>query len=99
MATSINQFNSVTAVSTPIPQASQLSGSRTPTNSPRLALQNDQGTITALTIASNKPPTFDLPDEIQWPRTKCENDVVMPQLGQGIPNMVWNEQGGSPSCW
>lgn len=49
--------------------------------------------------ARRKPPR--LVDKLCWnsPREKKAQEVVMPQLGQGIPKRIRTEQGGSPNCW
>lgn len=48
--------------------------------------------------ARRKPPR--LVDRLCWnsPREKKAQEVVMPQLGQGIPKRIRTEQGGSPNC-
>lgn len=33
------------------------------------------------------------------PREKSAQEVVMPQLGHGIPKRTRIEQGGRPNCW
>ena len=45
------------------------------------------------------PPEFDSSAAIQFPRTACAHEVVMPHEGQRVPNSQTNVHGGKPSCW
>ena len=49
--------------------------------------------------ARKKPPGFAEMLRGHCPRTKCDQDVVIPQAGQRIPKMTRMLHGGRPSCW
>jgi hypothetical protein len=48
---------------------------------------------------SKTPPGFAAQANPNCPRTKCDQLVVIPHVGQRIPNNNTEEQGGNPSCW
>ena len=49
--------------------------------------------------ASRNPAGLTEKLEANSPREKSAQEVVMPQLGHGIPKMRRMEQGGRPNCW
>src|SRR4051794_23426088 len=61
-------------------------------------LAQHQGICANPRMASTNPPQFARAASKKRPRTKLATLVVMPQLGQGIPNSSLNVHGGKPSA-
>ena len=66
---------------------------------PIAADTSNQGPTTTQSTANIVPPAFARKASSQQPRTTQANAVVDPQLGQGRPKSISNEQGGKPNCW
>ena len=60
---------------------------------------NDHGTATIAVTASIAPPALHRVALSHSPRTTCDQEVVIPQEGQGFWKSSTNVQGGRPSCW
>lgn len=65
---------------------------------PVVADTNDQTIVTAASAANNVPPMFARRADSHWPRTKCAQEVVIPQAGHGLSNSITNVHGGKPNC-
>ncbi len=49
--------------------------------------------------ASRTPPTLAANPSHSRPRTTAAQEVVIPQVGQRIPQRATSVQGGNPNCW
>jgi hypothetical protein len=66
---------------------------------PRMEEIVNHGTATKANTANIVPPLFARRAFKRFPCNKWIQAVVMPQLGQGMPNNILNEQSGKPDCW
>lgn len=65
---------------------------------PVVAETSDHTIVTAANAANKVPPMFACRADGHWPRTKCAQEVVIPQAGHGLSNSITNVHGGKPSC-
>jgi hypothetical protein len=65
---------------------------------PVAADTNDHTIVTAANAANKVPPMFARKADGHCPRTKCAQEVVIPQAGHGLSNSITNVHGGKPNC-
>jgi hypothetical protein len=64
---------------------------------PRIAVNKNQGTVTIQAKASKNPPKLTRAELATSPFIKYDQEVVIPQAGQGKPSFSGKKQGAKPS--
>ncbi len=71
---------------------------RRPTRDPVTAMCNAPQNTDAVSSARNAPNGWVAKEAMRLPLAACENEVVMPQVGQGRSRTAAHVQGIMPSC-
>jgi hypothetical protein len=78
--------------------SNQFSFNLTTTHLPRIAVNKNHGTVTMQAKASKNPPKLTRAELATSPFIKYDQEVVIPQAGQGKPSLSGKKQGAKPSC-